>query len=1489
MNKKSKLILASALLITALMLFVPLTQADLPGGGGQENHISNETVLSNDDSEFNDSNSVFVNSDTGDDETGEGTNSKPYKSITKALTSDYKNIVFLNSVYTAADNEKSGIEITSSEHLILINQNDEAMTFNISFTFNSVINNINGKPWLSTSLLGSFIFNEKVFLGTNGLNSEISFVNRMSYSPMGQKNNITLNAGLQVGKDISASVSGINFKNCGISAIDSGSIYIGGCTFLELSSPDDSPDNLNAISLINCAGEIHISDCYINNQNYPMESTSTSASTRGILIDCAGGNIRLYRNTILNTDFNAIQITNLKSDLEISRNILVDWDHDNDHFSTMTSDNISFKDTSGGRAIRIDLSSTVGISILDNRFIKDYGATPNFIDSHQYDGNVSSVPQNAYDDGNVLKISTNNSSTLSSLTFIENTLANTSHSPDQLLSFSSADRKYLILPNGSMPSVAEFGVLGQNPDELDTVYGMPVSNLVEELHIFQSNFINFSGFLPYVSGFEGYCANDTELQEGNYLVFKLNLPDELILSDLANVDGPILSKHVGYDDNGNRTEYTTEYSYSDIAKDFNDEYNENSNYIFYVIRLDGKTDLINFTVDWDGNGTKYLRSEYVPGIYDLELGLKDDKCLAIAAPLVDQRDPTKLITPEDYSLIASSHSSITNHYNLHIIATGITEHMNAEGNLGYWVGVAIPVPEGVTWSNVKYLFTEQPVNASFVNAKEDDFVVLDNTSQKYICFYVDVNAEPLKTLIEIAWDGNKYETYTYNLNFSKVLLSIPSDEVKTAPIADNPNPGEQPIDTDLQEYGLTVLSTSGGYESTIYVTAKNVPYHRNANGDWGYWIGIGFKAPLDAEFESSKVYADWIDANYYYSIEQNSFDGEDNGYYTFYFDLGDPNNHSNKASISIDWTTEQYVRYSIDFSDVTIQNSSPYTVGFDSTGGSLVNHQSIEAGQKIVKPENPTKTGNAFIGWYSDADFTTPWDFENDTVTTNIVLYAKWGYSVEYISDDVTFTTQVVEINQKTTAPSDPKKDGYIFEGWWYVGDDSKYPWNFEYIITENMQLYAKWSKFCDVVIKIYNAQNEPWSQLDISLGYHDNSILKQIPLKESQVELGTYETTAKIKSGNYTLYIENVQYLGYPDPIEVTDDQTFTIDGVCSLTLDMTRYIQDAIGTIYLGKDLLSVNDLGLMDEDFSNYGYNLDGWYTDKNLTQKYDPDVKIVENVCLYIKLIPLSGGSGGGGTAVTPPVVPEKPTTPDSNDDVKLNLDDKTVNELIQKAISSGSNSLALVNLDDVQGAVSSVTVLIADLTKLLEKIADNDHITFILIMTSEGEISIDKTLLSSILENMTGDSISFELKNAKDMLTEEQKKTVGDNPVYDINIRAGSEYVKSFNGKTITVSIPYELKDGEDPNNIVVYYLKDDGTVEKMKGTYKDGKVLFETNHLSKFVIVYEAQEPVTPDNPDKPDQPAKDDNDNTLYYAIAAIVVILLIVALAYYFLKKKQ
>ena len=268
---------------------------------------------------------------------------------------------------------------------------------------------------------------------------------------------------------------------------------------------------------------------------------------------------------------------------------------------------------------------------------------------------------------------------------------------------------------------------------------------------------------------------------------------------------------------------------------------------------------------------------------------------------------------------------------------------------------------------------------------------------------------------------------------------------------------------------------------------------------------------------------------------------------------------------------------------------------------------------------------------------------------------------------------------------------------------------------------------------------------------------------------------------------------------------------------------------------------------------------------------------------------SSSGSGGGVPVTPPVTPEEPKEPiipDSKGNAEIKVDEEKADTLVQETVTSGSKTLELIDKDSIEGTVTSVTVAVEDLKTISDKIENNQNINSVSIATSAGEVIIEKEVLSDILANTDAETIVVEVVDAKDQLNEEQKKVVGDNPVYDINIRAGSEYITNFNGNSITISIPYELQPGEDPNNLVVYYLKDDGTVEKMKGTYKDGKVSFETNHLSKFVIAYEAQEPVTPDNPDKP---AKEDNDNTLYYIVAAIVVILIIVALAYYFLKKKQ
>lgn len=60
----------------------------------------------------------------------------------------------------------------------------------------------------------------------------------------------------------------------------------------------------------------------------------------------------------------------------------------------------------------------------------------------------------------------------------------------------------------------------------------------------------------------------------------------------------------------------------------------------------------------------------------------------------------------------------------------------------------------------------------------------------------------------------------------------------------------------------------------------------------------------------------------------------------------------------------------------------------------------VVSGRKIEEPAKPKDAGDLkFGGWCKDASLETPWDFENDRVTEDITLYAKWVHR----HDGVTF------------------------------------------------------------------------------------------------------------------------------------------------------------------------------------------------------------------------------------------------------------------------------------------------------------------------------------------------------------------------------------------------------------------------------------------------------------------------------------------------------
>ena len=143
-----------------------------------------------------------------------------------------------------------------------------------------------------------------------------------------------------------------------------------------------------------------------------------------------------------------------------------------------------------------------------------------------------------------------------------------------------------------------------------------------------------------------------------------------------------------------------------------------------------------------------------------------------------------------------------------------------------------------------------------------------------------------------------------------------------------------------------------------------------------------------------------------------------------------------------------------------------FTITFDTRGGSEVKPITIAEGATITLPRNPTKEGYLFDGWYLSDEFIEKFN-ATQTISSNITVYAKWkedGNQDEKQSYTITFDTQggsevkplVLKEGETLTLPSNPTKEGSVFDGWYL---DSSYTQAFDSTkrIDSNMVLYAKW------------------------------------------------------------------------------------------------------------------------------------------------------------------------------------------------------------------------------------------------------------------------------------------------------------------------------------------------------------------------------------------------------------------------------------------------
>ncbi|WP_186327885.1 InlB B-repeat-containing protein [Paenibacillus xylanexedens] len=171
------------------------------------------------------------------------------------------------------------------------------------------------------------------------------------------------------------------------------------------------------------------------------------------------------------------------------------------------------------------------------------------------------------------------------------------------------------------------------------------------------------------------------------------------------------------------------------------------------------------------------------------------------------------------------------------------------------------------------------------------------------------------------------------------------------------------------------------------------------------------------------------------------------------------------------WFTDSGLSQAFDFDNTTVTNDltlyakwtvNSYTVNFETSGGTVVPEQTVQYGELAAAPDDPIKAGHTFAGWYTEPEWSTPFDLNTRSIVQDTTLYAKWAPNTY----KVTFNTlggsavsdAAVEYGKKLSAPASPSRSGYTFAGW-YADPELKTPFNFAQTeITADLILYAKWS-----------------------------------------------------------------------------------------------------------------------------------------------------------------------------------------------------------------------------------------------------------------------------------------------------------------------------------------------------------------------------------------------------------------------------------------------
>ena len=295
-----------------------------------------------------------------------------------------------------------------------------------------------------------------------------------------------------------------------------------------------------------------------------------------------------------------------------------------------------------------------------------------------------------------------------------------------------------------------------------------------------------------------------------------------------------------------------------------------------------------------------------------------------------------------------------------------------------------------------------------------------------------------------------------------------------------------------------------------------------------------------------------------------------------------------------------------------------YTVQFNSQGGSTISAIKVLKGSKITEPLPPIKENCDFDGWYTDPSFAMAWKFNQDKVTYDLTLYAKWverRYSISFNgnghTDGEVPSIQEKQQGQTFTLPGSEilHRTGYEFVCWNTQADGSgtDYAADSEFVVDANITFYAKWSARQYTVT--FDKQDGNGGSDSITVTYDSAMPSATAPTRTGTAFDGYFDQEEGCGSQYYSSTMASLKNWNKADASTLyakwTNTYTVTFNSQDGSSIDALEDVREG--------STIQVPTPPTRD------GYAFVNWYTEASFETVWSFDTPITQDTTLYAKWI------------------------------------------------------------------------------------------------------------------------------------------------------------------------------------------------------------------------------------------------------------------------------